>query len=210
MRQANFFIALFVFLLAGYLCAKGIAYQEAHLPGEAAPVVVPSADVFPDAIRFIPDGLGNLRSAALTAEELENALATGRIRYVIRLNGDGKNDRGPISTAEERAICAQYGVEYVTSPGLPFFDGHAGYEQGRGYVKSYERAQQYLRRGGVLIHCRHGHDRTGAIVGAWLAHQDYNFPMIITHNNWQGYGDRGAAYAPYMETVRGQLEKVGR
>jgi len=162
----------------------------------------------PATVRLIPDGLGNYRSAALTEADLQAALATGKIKYVLRLNGDTPNDRGPISCARESSLVAKAGAEYVTTraSNVNRFDAHAGYREGRGYVKAFERATLYLRRGGVLIHCRHGFDRTGAIVGAWLGANGHSFEAVIDHNNWQGYAERGAAYWPYLETVRGQVE----
>lgn len=158
-------------------------------------------------IQSIPDGRGNFRSGSLTATEIRQALATGRIKYVLRLNGDGENDQGHLSCTEERAIVESAGAKYVTSPSTPDrFDGHAGYRKGRGYVGALHQAADYLRRGGVLIHCRHGFDRTGAIVGGWLAANDYALELIIAHNNWNNYEKKGEAYAPYLETVVGQLE----
>jgi hypothetical protein len=159
-------------------------------------------------IRSIPDGRGNYRSATLTAKELKAALASGRIKYVLRMNGDGKNDRGHLSTTEERDIVEAAGAVYVTSPSTPTrFDGHAGYKEGRGYVGALSQASLYLRRGGVLVHCRHGFDRTGAIVGGWLAANGHPYELIIAHNNWQYYENRGPGYHRYLKTVEGQLEK---
>ncbi|MEM9928553.1 MAG: tyrosine-protein phosphatase, partial [Bacteroidota bacterium] len=173
-----------------------------------APVKMDSlSSGMPQAIRAIPDLNGNFRSPALTEKELRAALATGNIRFVLRLNGHHGNDRGPISPETERYIVEQAGAVYVTSHDLAHFDSHAGYRKGRGYVGAVEQAATYFRRGGVLIHCRHGFDRTGALVGAWLAANGLDSQSIITHNGWENYETRGKAYQPYLETVEAWLVK---
>ena len=187
------------------------AYAERH---EHRRIIIPSQERVGTSllsfVRRIPDGRGNYRAAALDADQLRQVLATGRIRYVIRLNGDGPNDRGPLSCAEERALVEAAGAVYVTSPSTPDrFDAHAGYREGRGYLGALQQAVGYFRRGGVLIHCRHGHDRTGALVGGWLAGLDLPQKHIIRYNRWAGYEKKGAAYGRYLETVLGQVVGEG-
>lgn len=155
-------------------------------------------------LQAIPDGRGNYRSASLTAGELTAALQTGKIKYVLRLNGDSRNDRGHLTTDQERAIVEAHGAVYVTSPSTPDrFDAKAGYREGRGYVTALARATDYFRRGGVLIHCRHNHDRTGSLVGGWLANAtDLPASLILAHNSWTPkYPSRSATHARNWETV---------
>ena len=45
---------------------------------------------------------------------------------------------------------------------------HKGPKVGRGYTTSIASADPYLRAGHTMVHCTHGADRTGAILGAWL------------------------------------------
>jgi hypothetical protein len=50
---------------------------------------------------------------------------------------------------------------------------HAGYKRGQGYTKSVENAGAVLDKGNTLIHCAHGADRTGGIVGGYLKTRGY-------------------------------------
>ena len=45
---------------------------------------------------------------------------------------------------------------------------HKGPKVGQGYTRSIANSKPYLSSGKVLVHCTHGADRTGAILGAWL------------------------------------------
>ena len=172
---------------------RAATFQE-ELVGHPAELIGPKGPVRP-----IPDGLGNYRGKSLTATQFEQLLQTGQVGVVIRMNGDGK-DAGKLTTKAERALCERYGVRYVvTSAKLNRFDAHAGYEEGRGYVRAAREAARLLARGGVFIHCRHGTHRTGAIVGYHLKQLGWSREDIIRHNRWENLNV--ARYRRYLETL---------
>ena len=61
-------------------------------------------------IRDIPDGNNNWRGQQPTADQLTKLCASGMVKRILRLNGNGK-DSGGVTIPQERAICDQYGIE---------------------------------------------------------------------------------------------------
>ena len=121
---------------------------------------------------LIPDGKGNYRSAQFTANELPQVIKKYNIKRIIRFNGDGNDSKHrsaypqtPIS--EEKRIAQSLGVEHH------FMSSHSGYKRGQGYTKSVENAGAILDKGNTLVHCAHGADRTGGIVGGYLKTRGY-------------------------------------
>ena len=140
-------------------------------------------------IHLIPDGKNNYRSAQLTEAELPYFIKKYGIKTVIRMNGDGRDSQHrssypqtPIS--KESAICKANGCDfkYITS--------YRGYVEGRGFVKSIEDISKVLDQGNVLIHCAHGADRTGGMVGAYLKNRgimtdkDKLWNYTTQYNGW--------------------------
>jgi len=123
---------------------------------------------------IIPDGRGNYRSAQLTANQLPYVIKKYGIKRIIRMNGDGldskhrsKYPETPISL--EKGICLNNGCDFF------FINSHSGFKRGQGYATSIQRMSEVLDKGNTLIHCAHGADRTGGMVGAYL--KDRRFIM---------------------------------
>lgn len=118
-------------------------------------------------IHLIPDGKNNYRSGQIPKDKLADFIRKYGIKKIVRLNGDGldsqkyTSDR-QFSRAEEKALCQSLGCEYVS------LSSHQGYKSGKGYETSARLAYDLLKDGNTLIHCAHGADRTGAMVGAYL------------------------------------------
>lgn len=115
----------------------------------------------------IPDGKNNFRSAQLPADILASVIKEFKIKNVIRLNGDGNDSyhreksKG-LSKDEEKKICESLGCN------LEEVRAHMGYKYGEGYVASLNKVTPLLQKGNTLIHCAHGADRTGGLVGGYL------------------------------------------
>lgn len=138
----------------------------------------------PGFVYEVPGGANNYRSAQPSLEQLESVLGKGTIRTVIRLNGNGK-DSGGVPAEQEKALCEKFNTRFlVINP----------------HRKDAPRIiDQLLSEGRCLIHCKHGFDRTGAMVGYHLRQLGYSKEEVIQYNGWEGYLERkGDAYARYM------------
>ena len=121
---------------------------------------------------IIPDGKGNYRSAQLTENELAYVIKKYGIKRIIRMNGDGSDSKHrtsypETSRATEQRICEANGCEYY------YIYAGSGYVPGKGYTTSIEKTSSVLDKGNTLIHCAHGQDRTGGMVGAYLKNRGY-------------------------------------
>jgi hypothetical protein len=158
---------------------------------------------------LIPDGKGNYRSAQFTEKELPYIIKKYNIKRIVRLNGDGRDSRHKSAYPEtpkskEKAICESLGCESY------FMSSHSGYKQGQGYVKSVQDIGAILDKGNTLIHCAHGADRTGGIVGGYLKTRGYmtNLDQLwnytTQYNGWQSMIKRGtffgSGYDKYADT----------
>lgn len=145
---------------------------------------------------LIPDGKGNYRSAQFTENELPYIIKKYNIKIIVRFNGDGNDSRHrsvyketPIS--REKAICQSLGCEHY------FMSSHSGYVRGQGYTKSLENAGAQLDKGNTLIHCAHGADRTGGIVGGYLKSRgritnlDQLWEYTTQFNEWKSMIKKG-------------------
>lgn len=137
----------------------------------------------PAGVRQIPDGLNNYR-----AEQLNPSVyAQLPVTTVVRLNGNGK-DGNHISIEEERRICEENGIQF-----------HYFNIEGGGVD---EKVREILLKGDCLIHCRHGFDRTGAMVGYHLKYLGWNKEEIIKHNKWERYIEKkGEKYKKYFNRI---------
>lgn len=110
----------------------------------------------------IPDGKNNYRSGQIPIEIngkqfLGEIIDKYGIKTIIRFNGDGDDSRRTsahpsTSIAEEKKLAENKGVDFYT---LSSRDDQ-------------EKVNELLDQGNVLIHCRHGQDRTGGNVGGYL------------------------------------------
>lgn len=142
----------------------------------------------PHYVRPIPGDRYNYRSAQLTIPQMDSVLAAGLITTVIRLNGNGRDASG-VSTTEERRLCASHGVRFIR------LDAHA--------PDAALTAHALLLEGRTLIHCCHGFDRTGALVGYHLRQLGFGRAEVIRYNGWENYLDKkGADYSKYLSLIK--------
>ncbi len=121
---------------------------------------------------LIPDGKNNFRSAQILEKDLEYVINKYGIKNIIRMNADGVDSKHrsaypETSMATEQRICEKLGCKYY------FINSHEGYVKNKGYVGSLNKAIPILKQGNTLIHCAHGADRTGGIVGGYLKNMGY-------------------------------------
>jgi protein tyrosine/serine phosphatase len=136
----------------------------------------------------IPGGQNNWRSAQITADILPSVIKKYGIKNIIRMSGDdekhrSKHTKTPKDT--ERKICEENGCTYH------YIDSHSGFKEGKGYTESIKKTSEILNKGNTLIHCAHGADRTGGMVGAYLKNNGYMtnkdevWKYTTQYNNWQ-------------------------
>lgn len=142
-------------------------------------------------LKSIPAGENNFSSASQSAQEVSKVAGTGMVKRWIRLNGDGK-DMGKLSIADERKIVEKAGIEFR------YINIHTV-----GLQKAAEEIHDALIEGGVMIHCRHGYDRTGAMVGYHLRRMGWRRAEVVQYNNWGwDYVDRkGPKYEFYWHMI---------
>lgn len=158
---------------------------------------------------IIPDGKGNYRAGQLTSNELEYIIKKYGIKRIVRLNGDGNDSKKRSSYPEtprsiEKSICEKNGCEYN------FVNAHSGYVRGKGYIQSAKAASDILSKGNTLIHCAHGADRTGGLVGAYLKNNGYMtdndqlWAYTTKYNGWMSMIRRntfyGSGFDKYADT----------
>lgn len=138
----------------------------------------------------------NYRSAQPTKAELEYIIQQYGIEVVVRLNGD----EGSMTEEREKHLADSLDVQFVR------INAHLK-DQGPGYDGSAKVLANFLRGGQVLVHCQHGYDRVGALVGHWLSSNGFSQEEVIAHNKWEGYLVRkGEKYRPYWITALQILE----
>ena len=118
-------------------------------------------------IHLIPDGKNNYRSGQIPKDKLADFIRKYGIKRIVRLNGDGLDSQKytsdpKFSREDEKKLCQSLGCEYVS------LSSHLGYKSGKGYEISGQKAYDLLKDGNTLIHCLHGADRTGGMVGYYL------------------------------------------
>ena len=136
----------------------------------------------------IPGGSNNWRSAQITADLLPSVIKKYKIKNIIRMSGDDEKHMGKhtkTSTDTEKKICEENNCTYH------FINSHSGFKLGKGYTTSIQKTSDILSKGNTLIHCAHGADRTGGMVGAYLKNKGYMtnkdelWNYTTQYNNWQ-------------------------
>lgn len=139
---------------------------------------------------LIPDGKCNYRSAQFTTKELPEIIKKYKIKRIVRLNGDG-NDSKHKATYPETPIVAEKSICEANGCTFTFYSSHQGYVPGKGYTDSIKVVSDNLKQGNTLIHCAHGADRTGGMVGAYLLNQgimrnkDAVWDYTTQYNGWK-------------------------
>ena len=138
----------------------------------------------------IPDNKNNFRSGQIPASALPGIIKKYGIKHIIRLNGDGADGRDKptdaiVTKAAEKKIAEQNGAIFHV------LNAHSGYTKNKGYTQSVTDAGLILDKGNTLIHCAHGSDRTGALVGGYLKNKGYMtnldklWEYTTKYNGWQ-------------------------
>lgn len=106
------------------------------------------------------------RSGEPTQLGLKQAHSKG-IRTLIDLRGGDKS-------REEAVWAKSLGLKYIN---LPMSSEPPTKKQVDTFLKEVKDSQANPAKGAVLVHCAHGSDRTGAMVGIWRVTQDkWNYP----------------------------------
>ena len=130
---------------------------------------------------------GILRGAAPTAEGLKKLKAQG-VRTIIDLRIEKKGQ------AEEEAAVKALGLKRIR---IPMGREAPTPKQVELFLKTLERANQEP----VFVHCQHGADRTGAMVGIWrVTHQGWSFEQ--TYKEMRKYG-----FKTYLSELKGAVQK---
>ena len=154
----------------------------------------------------IPGGQNNWRSAQITADILPSVIKKYGIKNIIRMSGDDEKHRSKhtkTSKDTEKKICEENGCTYH------YIDSHSGFKLGQGYTTSIKKTSDILSKGNTLIHCAHGADRTGGMVGAYLKNKGYItnkeelWKYTTQYNSWQKMVDNnkffGSGYDKYAD-----------
>ena len=154
----------------------------------------------------IPDKLNNWRSAQITADLLPSVIKKYKIKNIIRMSGDDEKhrDKHPKTSLDtEKKICEENGCTYN------FINSHSDFKLGQGYTTSIKKTSDILSKGNTLIHCAHGADRTGGMVGAYLKNKGYItnkeelWKYTTQYNSWQKMVDNnkffGSGYDKYAD-----------
>ena len=157
----------------------------------------------------IPDGKNNFRSAQLPADVLASVIKKFNIKNIIRLNGDGNDSyhreaSKKLSRADEKKICESMDCSFHE------IKAHSGYKLGEGYTTSLSNVVPILQKGNALIHCAHGADRTGGLVGGYLKKTgkmkdvDDLWDYTTKYNGWKRMINAGrffgSGYDKYADT----------
>lgn len=123
----------------------------------------------------IPGGRGNYRTDQPTLAQFRYIFEKyPKIKTVVRLNTE---EGTGVTVDAERNLVEDSGRVFE------FVNAHQGYVSGKGYTKSIRDVLPYLKKGNTLIHCTHGADRTGYLVGAYL--QDIGFRNWDKEQLWE-------------------------
>lgn len=188
----KFLIVLVIAVPIGwYLSGQIYNYKKAKYGLESMPIKILADATFKE----IPGGLNNFSSAQPALDELAKFIREHRIKVVIRLNGD-KENRSFVSIQEERDSVQAQGAVFV------YKNAHEGYVENKGYLRSNQHVNDYLMEGNVLVHCLHGYDRTGSVVGYHLRELGFDKSTVIEHNEWENYiARKGRDYRKYYEAI---------
>lgn len=134
--------------------------------------------------------LSDYRSNEPTDLELESFLRKHEdVTTVIRLNGEGSDSDG-LSIKKEKEICKQFGVKFIYSP------------MQKDYSKWARSLMTVMLKEKVLIHCHHGYDRTGFIVGyKMIKYHNYSFNQVRKMNGWDKYDTYSKKFYPVLREL---------
>jgi len=167
----------------------------------------------------IPDSVGsNWRSPQPTLGNLLWMKKTNKIKRILKYNGNDEIGYDPhtktISGTKGVCVGGDVEKEYAKRLGMEYqrTSAHKGGQMGYGYKKSVDHANKVLKQGNTLVHCTHGADRTGMIVGAWIKSKEGGkkitgcyalWKYATSFNSWKGYICRSAnlGFAAYFDAL---------
>jgi hypothetical protein len=161
--------------------------------------------------RELPDGLNNWRDQQPSLGNIKWYYDKG-VRRFLRLNNDGDNDL-TYTYDEQIKTCVTIKIEeaYVKSLGADFKRQSAHKPEdgvkGRGYYESVAACSKWFKKGNTMVHCKHGADRTGMAVAAWLKSkkimtESQLWTYTIGLNSWEKYicKDADCGFAHYLDS----------
>jgi len=169
---------------------KNIQYDETKKLGKKIKGLPINFDI-------VPSSDNVFRSNQPKLDQLRNLLETYDIDVVIRMNAEEKTG---VTIEQEKELVESMGKKFL------FINAHEGYVKGKGYVKSLDKIQPYLRKGKVLIHCTQGADRTGYQIGKFIQdnlkwNRKKLWDYTVRYNSWELYiaKNKNPEYIKYME-----------
>jgi protein tyrosine/serine phosphatase len=174
----------FVLTFAITVTATAAPGTDSAEPGTTKETSAPATQAHPDTTfdkeRFTREVLNNkdlpnlhevhpylLRSGEPTEEGLRQLKQRG-VKTIIDLRGGDKR-------VQEKEWAKSLGLEYIN---LPMSSEPPTKAQVQTFMKKVRQARANPENGSVLVHCAHGSDRTGCLVGIWR----------VTEDGWT-YGD---------------------
>jgi len=162
-----------------------VALVLMSLGGPTPAAADPPAKSSPDLPNFALVAPGIYRGAAPTAEGLRRLKSMG-VRTIIDLRIERRGQ------AEEAAAAKRLGLNRLRLP--------MGREAPTsGQVKTFLATLADPTQRPVFVHCQHGADRTGAMVGIWrVTQQGWAFPQTWTEMRRYGF-------KPYLGALKGAV-----
>lgn len=78
-----------------------------------------------------------------------------------------------------------------------------------GEKKNFRKAVDKVKQGNTIVMCKHGYDRTGAVVGQAALEMGYSMDDVVSHNLWKegkamypNVSGKGESYRPYMDILQ--------
>ncbi|MBX9769816.1 MAG: tyrosine-protein phosphatase [Candidatus Obscuribacterales bacterium] len=90
-------------------------------------------------------------------------LADMGVKTIIDLRNPGEKK------LPEESIAQSLGMQYIN---MPMSNKAPTDEQVKTFISTVEKAQADQSKGSVLVHCAHGSDRTGCMIGIWRVTHD--------------------------------------
>lgn len=153
------------------------------------------ADVTEAALESLPDYVTPIAhqrgfSASLSEAQIIELSKAG-VKTIIRLNGNTKEDIGPLSVPAEAAICSRDTV------GIRFY-----YFNIEGQIeKAGEEIANLLASPGVVVHCRNGVHRAPAMAAYYLRSKGYTREAIVSLVGWERLESNPGPYKKYTSIV---------
>lgn len=104
------------------------------------------------------------RGGAPDEEGLKEAKKKGIVTIIDLRNPGEIRKKG-----DEKGWAKELGMHYISLPMGPEAPSKASIDK---FMDAVKQAQQHPENGAVLVHCAHGSDRTGCLIGIWRVKED--------------------------------------